>query len=92
MGEIVTSLQKATLAGGQEHILYGTVMGSIGALLPFSARDDIDFFTQLETALRSKAPPLCGRHHIAYRSSFIPVKVCMPVPVAVPVPVLVLVH
>lgn len=75
IGELVTSLQLVKMHGGKDVILYGTIMGSIGALLPFKSRDDIDFFSHLETSLRAKAPPLCGRHHIAYRSSFIPVKV-----------------
>ena len=68
-------MQLVKMHGGKQVILYGTIMGAIGALLPFNSRDDIDFFSHLETSLRAKAPPLCGRHHVAYRSSFIPVKV-----------------
>lgn len=56
-------------------MLYGTVMGSIGALLPFTSREDVDFFTHLEMHLRQEHPPLCGRDHMAYRSAYFPVKV-----------------
>lgn len=62
-------------AGGSECMLYGTVMGAIGALLPFTSREDVDFFTHLEMHLRQEHPPLCGRDHMAYRSAYFPVKV-----------------
>ena len=42
-------------------LLYATVMGAIGALLPFSSREDVDFCLQLEMHLRQEAPPLSGR-------------------------------
>ncbi|XP_065872251.1 spliceosome-associated protein 130 A [Euphorbia lathyris] len=75
VGDVVTSLQKASLIpGGGECIIYGTVMGSVGALLPFTSRDDVDFFSHLEMHLRQDYPPLCGRDHMAYRSAYFPVK------------------
>jgi splicing factor 3B subunit 3 len=76
IGDVVNSLQKASLIpGGGECIMYGTVMGSVGALLPFTSRDDVDFFSHLEMHLRQDHPPLCGRDHMAYRSAYFPVKV-----------------
>jgi splicing factor 3B subunit 3 len=76
IGDVVNSLQKASLIpGGGECIIYGTVMGSVGALLPFTSRDDVDFFSHLEMHLRQDHPPLCGRDHMAYRSAYFPVKV-----------------
>ena len=76
IGDVVTSLQKASLIpGGGECILYGTVMGSLGALHAFTSRDDVDFFSHLEMHLRQEHPPLCGRDHMAYRSAYFPVKV-----------------
>ncbi|CAN4090131.1 unnamed protein product [Withania somnifera] len=57
-----------------ECIIYGTVMGSVGAMLPFTSRDDVDFFSHLEMHLRQEFPPLCGRDHMAYRSAYFPVK------------------
>lgn len=76
VGDVVTSLQKASLIpGGGECLIYGTVMGSVGALLAFTSREDVDFFSHLEMHLRQEHPPLCGRDHMAYRSAYFPVKV-----------------
>ncbi|XP_022957076.1 spliceosome-associated protein 130 A-like [Cucurbita moschata] len=75
IGDMVTSLQKASLIpGGGECILYGTVMGSLGALHAFTSRDDVDFFSHLEMHMRQEHPPLCGRDHMGYRSAYFPVK------------------
>ncbi|KAF7811372.1 spliceosome-associated protein 130 A [Senna tora] len=75
VGDVVTCLQKASLIpGGGESILYGTVMGSVGALHAFTSRDDVDFFSHLEMHMRQDHPPLCGRDHMAYRSAYFPVK------------------
>ncbi|CBI33172.3 unnamed protein product, partial [Vitis vinifera] len=75
VGDVVTCLQKASLIpGGGECIIYGTVMGSLGALLAFTSRDDVDFFSHLEMHMRQEHPPLCGRDHMAYRSAYFPVK------------------
>jgi splicing factor 3B subunit 3 len=51
------------------------VMGSLGALLAFTSRDDVDFFSHLEMYMRQEHPPLCGRDHMGYRSAYFPVKV-----------------
>ena len=76
VGDVVSCLQKASLIpGGGECIIYGTVMGSVGALHAFTSRDDVDFFSHLEMHLRQDHPPLCGRDHMAYRSAYFPVKV-----------------
>ncbi|EFJ13812.1 hypothetical protein SELMODRAFT_181612 [Selaginella moellendorffii] len=75
VGEVVTCMQKASLIpGGGESVIYGTVMGSVGALLPFSSREDVDFFSHLEMHMRQEHPPLCGRDHMAFRSAYFPVK------------------
>ncbi|KAK7270094.1 hypothetical protein RIF29_22995 [Crotalaria pallida] len=75
VGDVITSLQKASLIpGGGECIVYGTIMGSVGALHAFTSRDDVDFFSHLEMHLRQDHPPLCGRDHMAYRSAYFPVK------------------
>ena len=62
------------VAGGMEAVLYATVTGRIGALVPFTSREDVDFYTHLEMYMRQEKPPLCGRDHLSYRSYFIPVK------------------
>jgi len=75
IGEIVMSLQKATLIpGGSEALLYTTLSGAVGALVPFSSREDYDFFQHLEMHMRNENPPLCGRDHISYRSYYYPIK------------------
>jgi splicing factor 3B subunit 3 len=57
-----------------EAIVYATITGRIGALIPFESREDVDFATHLEMFMRQEAPPLCGRDHLSFRSYFIPVK------------------
>ncbi|KAK1265384.1 hypothetical protein QJS04_geneDACA017915 [Acorus gramineus] len=75
VGDVVTCLQKASLIpGGGECLIYGTVMGSLGSLLAFTSREDVDFFSHLEMHMRQEHPPLCGRDHMAYRSAYFPVK------------------
>jgi len=75
VGDTITSLQKVSLgAGCSEVLLYTTLHGGIGALLPFSAKDDLELMQALEMHLRQEAPPLCGRDQLFFRSSFVPVK------------------
>ncbi|GAU95977.1 hypothetical protein RvY_07491 [Ramazzottius varieornatus] len=75
IGETISSLQKTTLIpGGSESIVYTTLSGRIGALVPFSSKEDQDFFQHLEMHLRNEKPPLCGRDHLQYRSYYWPVK------------------
>ena len=51
-----------------------TLMGTVGALMPFTSRADVDFATHLEMHVRQENPPLLGRDHMAYRSAYFPVK------------------
>eukprot|EP00877_Chromochloris_zofingiensis_P000800 jgi/Chrzof1/10720/Cz05g09290.t1 len=75
VGDTITSLQRAVMQpGGTEVIVYGTIMGTIGALYPFTSREDVDFFSHLEMHLRQEHPPLAGRDHMSYRSAYFPVK------------------
>eukprot|EP00057_Strongylocentrotus_purpuratus_P001335 XP_001198237.2 PREDICTED: splicing factor 3B subunit 3 isoform X2 [Strongylocentrotus purpuratus] len=75
IGETVLSLQKATLIpGGSESVVYTTLSGAIGVLVPFTAHEDHDFFQHLEMHMRSEYAPLCGRDHLSYRSYYYPVK------------------
>lgn len=76
VGEIVISLHKERLSpSAHEVVVYATNMGGVGALLPVRSKDDIEFLKHLEMHLRQEAPPLCGRDHMVFRSSFFPVKV-----------------
>jgi splicing factor 3B subunit 3 len=63
--------------GGADALLYSTVMGGLGALIPFASREDVDFFSHLELSMRQECPPLLGRDQLAYRGYFIPVKECI---------------
>ncbi|XP_048747957.1 splicing factor 3B subunit 3-like [Ostrea edulis] len=75
LGEIVTSLQKATLIpGGSESLVYTTLSGGIGMLVAFTSHEDHDFFQHLEMYMRTEHPPLCGRDHLSFRSYYFPVK------------------
>lgn len=77
IGEIVMSMQKTTLIpGGSESLLYATLNGGVGVLVPFTSREDFDFFQHLEMHMRNENSPLCGRDHISYRSYYYPIKVC----------------
>jgi splicing factor 3B subunit 3 len=55
-------------------IVYGTISGAIGVLLPFHSSKDLDVFSHIEMHLRQLAPSLVGRDHLAFRGSFFPVK------------------
>jgi splicing factor 3B subunit 3 len=74
VGETITSITKTCLVpGGREVLLYTTLLGTIGLLIPFTAKSDVEFFQLLEMTLRQEIPPLSGRHHLAFRSTFCPV-------------------
>lgn len=73
VGDIVTSLQKASLvAGGRDLLLYTGLLGTVGVLIPFVSNEDVDFFTTLEMHLRSEAPSLCGMSRTASLHFFLP--------------------
>ncbi|CAG5958458.1 unnamed protein product [Menidia menidia] len=75
VGETVLSLQKTTLIpGGSESLVYTTLSGGIGILVPFTSHEDHDFFQHLEMHMRSEFPPFCGRDHLSFRSYYFPVK------------------
>ena len=74
LGETLTSLNRAMLvSGGRELLIYSTLLGTIGILVPISSQSDIEFFQLLEMTLREEIPPLSGRVHVRYRGSFSPV-------------------
>jgi splicing factor 3B subunit 3 len=78
VGEVVTSMTRASLvAGGAESLIYVTVTGRVGALVPFQSRETVEFYSQLEASLRSRSSPVprpTGREPQAYRSYYAPVK------------------
>lgn len=75
VGETIMAMQRAEMQpGGREALFYATLNGTIGALFPFSSKEDVHFFQNLEMHLRQESPPLLGRDHMAYRSAYAPVK------------------
>jgi splicing factor 3B subunit 3 len=73
--DIPTTVQKTALVpGGREILVWGGLQGSIGILVPFVSREDVDFFQSLESQLRMEDPPLAGRDHLIYRGYYVPVK------------------
>jgi splicing factor 3B subunit 3 len=73
--DIPTSIQKTSLVpGGREVILWGGLQGTIGILIPFQSREDVDFFQNVEKELRQEDTPLAGRDHLMYRGYYVPVK------------------
>ncbi|KAI5818999.1 CPSF A subunit region-domain-containing protein [Pyronema omphalodes] len=73
--DIPTSVQRAQLvAGGREAIVWSGFQGTIGLMVPFVSREDVDFFQTLEQQMRNEDPPLAGRDHLIYRGYYVPVK------------------
>ena len=63
------------VAGGSESLIYVTVTGRIRALVPFTNRETVEFYTELESCLRGGgAPRPTGREPQVYRSYYAPVK------------------
>jgi len=75
VGEPVTALQKGVLAGGTESLFYTTFGGAVGALMPLSSREDVDFLTGLQLDMRTQPHSVVGRDHLAFRSTYVPMKV-----------------
>ncbi|KAJ9450267.1 putative splicing factor 3B subunit 3 [Diplonema papillatum] len=75
VGSTVTSMERTTLVtGGEEIILYSTISGSVGCLIPIRKKHDSEMLKLLEMHIRQESPPLCGRDHLAYRSYYTPQK------------------
>ncbi|TVY62869.1 Pre-mRNA-splicing factor rse1 [Lachnellula suecica] len=73
--DIPMSIQKTNLvAGGRDCLLWAGLQGTLGILIPFVGREDVDFFQILEQHMRTEDAPLAGRDHLIYRSSYVPVK------------------
>ncbi|KAK5116447.1 hypothetical protein LTR62_007995 [Meristemomyces frigidus] len=73
--DIPTAIQRTSLvAGGQELLFWSGLEGTMGILIPFVAREDVEFFSQLEGLVRAEEAPLAGRDHLMYRGYYVPVK------------------
>jgi splicing factor 3B subunit 3 len=75
VGDLVTQMRKSALvAGGAEGIVFVTVSGAVGALVPSASGEDKDFFTHLEMHMRQELVLPTGRDHVSYRSYYMPVR------------------
>ncbi|KAJ2485087.1 pre-mRNA-splicing factor rse1 [Coemansia sp. RSA 2050] len=75
VADIVTSIDVCALAPhARPVILYTTLLGSVHVAVPMVSQGDVDFFAALEAAIRKHCPPISGRDHLAFRSSFTPVR------------------
>ncbi|OWT37662.1 pre-mRNA-splicing factor RSE1 [Cryptococcus neoformans Bt1] len=75
IGSVVTSITKIPLvAGGRDVLVYTTISGAVGALVPFVSSDDIEFMSTLEMHMRTQDISPVGRDHIAYRGYYVPIK------------------
>ncbi|EJD52535.1 hypothetical protein AURDEDRAFT_111199 [Auricularia subglabra TFB-10046 SS5] len=75
VGDIIMSLQRTSLVpGGREVIVYFGLHGTIGMLVPFASKEDVDFFTTLEQHMRSENLSLVSRDILAWRGYYVPVK------------------
>ena len=73
--DLPTSICKTNLVvGGQDVLLWSGIQGTVGVLIPFVSREDVDFFQNLENHMRAEDPPLAGRDHLIYRGYYTPVK------------------
>jgi splicing factor 3B subunit 3 len=75
VGDLVTSIHKVSLvAGGREVLLYTGLHGTIGVLIPFISKEDVDFMTTLEQHMRTEQLSLVGRDQLSWRGYYVPVK------------------
>lgn len=75
VGDLVTSIHKVSLvAGGREVLLYTGLHGTIGVLVPFASKEDVDFISTLEQHMRTEHLSIVGRDHLSWRGYYVPVK------------------
>ncbi|KAF8631249.1 hypothetical protein AX15_002576 [Amanita polypyramis BW_CC] len=75
VGDLITSIHKVSLvAGGREILLYTGLHGTLGILVPFVSKEDVDFISTLEQHMRSEQLSLVGRDHLSWRGYYVPVK------------------
>lgn len=73
--DIPTSIHKTSLiSAGKDLIVWTGLQGTLGILLPFVSREEVDFFQALEGLMRNEDAPLAGRDHLIYRGYYVPVK------------------
>lgn len=75
VGDLITSIHKvAMVAGGREILLYTGLHGTVGILVPFVSKEDVDFISTLEQHMRTEQSSLVGRDQLSWRGYYTPVK------------------
>ncbi|EPQ29179.1 uncharacterized protein PFL1_03466 [Pseudozyma flocculosa PF-1] len=75
VGDIPTSLSRVRMVpGGREVILYTGLSGTLGTLIPFVSKEDVETLSTLEMHMRQEAGSIVGRDHLAFRGMYAPVK------------------
>eukprot|EP01002_Notosolenus_urceolatus_P016192 NODE_974_length_1643_cov_8.698243_g803_i0.p1 GENE.NODE_974_length_1643_cov_8.698243_g803_i0~~NODE_974_length_1643_cov_8.698243_g803_i0.p1 ORF type:complete len:531 (-),score=128.22 NODE_974_length_1643_cov_8.698243_g803_i0:50-1426(-) len=73
--DIITGLHRVTLPGDPTGVvIYSTLMGAVGVLIPLKSKDDAEFLSLLEMKIREEKTPLSGRDQLMFRSYYAPVK------------------
>jgi len=54
--------------------LYTGLHGTIGVLVPFVSKEDVDFMSTLEQHMRTEQSSLVGRDQLSWRGYYVPVK------------------
>ena len=79
IGETIVSLTKAALIpGGSDSLVYTTLSGTVGMVVPFTSNEDHDFFQHLEMHMRGENPPMCGRYANYRHPSHYPIYANLP--------------
>ena len=68
-------MQKVSVSPQQEAIVYSTISGGIGVLMPFTNNEDAVLCTNVQRFLNMENISIVGRSHASFRSYFYPVKV-----------------
>ena len=71
IGDPITSL---ALSISNNCIIYGTISGQIGLMIPFLTDIEVTICKKLEVEIRKRKPTLCGRLHEMFRSQYSPLK------------------
>ncbi|KAJ3910783.1 CPSF A subunit region-domain-containing protein [Lentinula edodes] len=75
IGDLVNSIYKvAMVAGGREILLYTGVHGTVGILVPFVSKEDVDFVSTLEQHLLTEQRLFGWQKSVSWRGYYMPVK------------------
>ena len=71
IGDLLTGL---SLSASGKSLVYGTIGGMIGALIPVNSDADVTMLKKLEGEMKQRENTPCGRIHELFRSYYAPMK------------------